>query len=45
MDDKYDPHTHKRYMYIVDKRNPKRLHDQPFDFKAYMREVEAREGA
>ena len=45
MDYKYDPHTHKRYMYIVDKRNPKRLHDQPFDFKAYMREVEAREGA
>lgn len=47
MDDKYDPHTHKRYCYIVDGRNPKRLHDEPFDFKAYMRRVEAkaREGA
>ena len=45
MDDKYDPHSHKRYCYIVDERNPKRLHDEPFDFKAYMRTVEAREGA
>ena len=36
MDDKYDPHTHKRYCYIVDKRNPKRLHDESFDFKRYM---------
>ena len=32
-------------MYIVDESNPKRLHDEPFDFKAYMRTVEAREGA
>ena len=45
MDDKYDPHSHKRYCYIVDKRNPKRLHDQSFDFKAYMREAEAHKGA
>lgn len=36
MDDKFDPHTHKRYKYIVDKRNPKRLHDKSFDFKRYM---------
>ena len=36
MDDKYDPHSHKRYCYIVDKRNPKRLHEDPFDFKRYM---------
>ena len=36
MDDKFDPHTHKRYCYIVDKRNPKRLHDKPFDFKRYL---------
>ena len=36
MDDKFDPHTHKSYCYIVDKRNPKRLHDKPFDFKRYL---------
>lgn len=36
MDDKFDPHTRKRYCYIVDKRNPKRLHDKPFDFKRYL---------
>ena len=36
MDDKYDPHTHKRYCYIVDKRNPKRLHKDSFDFKRYL---------
>lgn len=36
MDDKYDPHRHKRYCYIVDKRNKKRLHKEPFDFKRYM---------
>lgn len=36
MDEKYDPRTHKRYCYIVDKHNPKRLHDAPFDFKRYM---------
>lgn len=36
MDDKFDPHTHKRYCYIVDKRNPKRLHDHAFDFKRYL---------
>ncbi len=36
MDDKFDPHTHKRYCYIVDKRNPKRLHKEPFSFKKYM---------
>ena len=41
MDDKYDPHDHKRYCYIVDKRNPKRLHDAPFDFKKYMRDMRA----
>lgn len=36
MDDKYDPHTHKRYCYIVDKRNKKRLHADSFDFKRFM---------
>lgn len=36
MDNKFDPHTHKRYCYIVDKRNKKRLHKESFDFKAYM---------
>lgn len=36
MDDKYDPHTHKRYCYIVDKRNKKRLHKESFDFKRFM---------
>lgn len=36
MDDKFDPHTHRRYCYIVDKHNPRRLHDDPFDFKKYM---------
>ncbi|MSS19788.1 MULTISPECIES: VirD4-like conjugal transfer protein, CD1115 family [Clostridia] len=36
MDDKFDPRRHKRYCYIVDKRNPKRLHENPFDFKRYM---------
>lgn len=36
MDDKYDPRTHRRYCYIVDKRNKKRLHDESFDFKRYM---------
>lgn len=36
MDDKFDPRRHKRYCYIVDKRNPKRLHEKPFDFKRYM---------
>lgn len=37
MDDKYDPHEHKRYCYIVDKRNKKRLHPNAFDFKRYMK--------
>lgn len=36
MDDKYDPRTHRRYCYIVDKRNRKRLHEDSFDFKRYM---------
>lgn len=36
MDDKFDPRRHKRYCYIVDKRNPKRLHENLFDFKRYM---------
>lgn len=36
MDNKYDPARHKRYCYVVDKRNPKRLHQEPFDFKKYM---------
>lgn len=36
MDDKFDPRTHRRYCYIVDKGNKRRLHDEPFDFKAYM---------
>lgn len=36
MDNKYDPRKHRRYCYIVDKRNKKRLHDDPFDFKRYM---------
>lgn len=36
MDDKYDPRTHRRYCYIVDKRNKKRLHEDSFDFKRYM---------
>lgn len=36
MDDKYDPRKHRRYCYIVDRRNKKRLHDEPFDFKRYM---------
>lgn len=36
MDDKYDPRRHKRYCYIVDKRNPKRLHEDSFGFKCYM---------
>ena len=35
MDDKFDPHDHKRYCYIVDKRNKKRLHKNSFDFKRY----------
>ena len=37
MDDKYDPHAHRRYCYIVDKRNKKRLHEESFDFKSYLR--------
>lgn len=37
MDDKYDPHAHRRYCYIVDKRNRKRLHEESFDFKSYLR--------
>ena len=37
MDTKYDPRKHKRYLYIVDKNNPKRLHESPFDFKGYKR--------
>ena len=36
MDDKFDPRRHKRYCYIVDKKNPKRLHEDSFDFKRYM---------
>ena len=36
MDDKYDPAAHRRYCYIVDKRNRKRLHKESFDFKLYM---------
>ena len=38
MDEKFDPRTHRRYCYIVDKRNKKRLHEDSFDFKKYMRE-------
>lgn len=38
MDNKYDPHTHPRYCYIVDKRNPKAIHKEPFEFKRYMTE-------
>ena len=37
MDDKYDPHAHKRYRYIVDKRNWKRLHKNAFDFERYLK--------
>ena len=36
MDTKYDPRKHRRYCYIVDKRNKKSLHPEPFDFKRYM---------
>lgn len=36
MDEKYDPRTHKRYCYIVDKRNDRRLHKNSFDFKRYL---------
>lgn len=36
MDDKYDPRTHHRYCYIVDKRNKNSLYKEPFDFKRYM---------
>lgn len=36
MDNKYNPNKHRRYCYIVDKRNRKRLHKKPFDFKRYM---------
>lgn len=36
MDDKFDPHTHRRYCYIVDKRNKKRIHGSSFDFKRFM---------
>lgn len=36
MDDKYMPQQHKRYCYIVDKRNPKRIHKNAFDFKRYL---------
>lgn len=38
MDEKFDPRKHRRYCYIVDKRNKKRLHKDSFDFKRYMRE-------
>ena len=37
MDDKYDPRAHKRYRYIVDKRNWKRLHKNSFDFERYLK--------
>ena len=37
MDDKYDPRVHKRYRYIVDKRNWKRLHKNSFDFERYLK--------
>ena len=37
MDDKYDPHAHKRYRYIVDKLNWKRLHKNSFDFERYLK--------
>lgn len=37
MDDKYDPYDHKRYCYIVDKRNPNRLHENKFDFSRYLK--------
>lgn len=36
MDNKYDPHRHPRYCYVVDKRNPRRMHEEPFDFGRYM---------
>lgn len=36
MDDKYDPHEHRRYCYIVDKRNKRRIHKDSFDFKRFM---------
>lgn len=41
MDNKYDPHTHPRYCYIVDKRNPKAIHKDPFEFTRYMKEGDA----
>lgn len=39
MDQKYDPHQHYRYKYIVDKRNPKRLHEDLFDFAEYAKSL------
>lgn len=36
MDDKFDPKTHRRYCYIVDKGYKRGLHNEPFDFKSYM---------
>lgn len=38
MDKKYNPLKHPRYKYIVDSRNPKAIHDKPFDFKTYMQD-------
>lgn len=37
MDEKYNPYDHKRYRYIVDGRNWKRLHKNPFDFERYLK--------
>lgn len=34
-DEKYDPQKHKRYCYVVDKRNPKRLYEDSFNFVKY----------
>lgn len=39
VDDKYDPRDHRRYCYVVDERNPKRLHKSPFDFRRYMKDT------
>lgn len=39
MDQKYDPHQHYRYKYIVDKRNPRRLYQEPFDFAEYAKSL------
>lgn len=35
VDDKYDPSDHRRYCYVVDERNPRRLYKDSFDFQEY----------